>query len=278
MANELEKALAKAKYSALPLPRQKTGPTTIFSFHDGQLFIVRNAQSCLPDPPIKLTEDASVDTIQFERSYKLDFSAVVGFFLKVFSLGNAKSELEIHNISSATIQMGGISHHTIETGALVDFLVNATPSTCVRDLLDKNHLTIIAALQATTFTYTFHNSKGVAVKLSLPEVQSIFKADASIKLEVTNDGKIVVNAPRYVGVITWDGGTIAKEVEKARKFIAGARGFAARSRPAAPLANALAPEKVYQMQRQSLQPLATRKTPKPKSAKPKAMAARRGRG
>jgi hypothetical protein len=54
--------------------------------------------------------------------------------------------------------------------------------------------------------------------LSLPEAEGLFKTDASVSVSVTTDGKIVVNAPRYVGVVSWKGDQIAKEIEKARKF------------------------------------------------------------
>ena len=68
---DLEKVLAQAKYTALPLPREKSAPTTIYSFHDGQLFIVRDAHTCLPDPPLKVADDNAVDTLQFQREFHL---------------------------------------------------------------------------------------------------------------------------------------------------------------------------------------------------------------
>lgn len=69
MSSGLEKALEKAKYSALPLPRAKSEPTTIFSFFEGHLFIMRNAHSCLPDPPVETTPDPSVHTLAFTREF-----------------------------------------------------------------------------------------------------------------------------------------------------------------------------------------------------------------
>jgi len=73
MASDFEKALAKAKYVALPLPRAKTGPTTILTFSDGFLHVVRNEHSCVPDPPVAVTDDPSVDVLAFQR--KFSFSA-----------------------------------------------------------------------------------------------------------------------------------------------------------------------------------------------------------
>ena len=73
MASDLEKALERAKYTALPLPRTKSEPTTIFTFDDGQLYIVRNAHSCLPNPPIAVTIDPAVDTIMFTHQFSFEF-------------------------------------------------------------------------------------------------------------------------------------------------------------------------------------------------------------
>jgi hypothetical protein len=67
---DLEKALAKAKCTALPLPREKSGPTTIHSFHKGQLSVVREPGICLPNPPLEVTVDHSVDTLQFQREFE----------------------------------------------------------------------------------------------------------------------------------------------------------------------------------------------------------------
>ena len=56
------------------------------------------------------------------------------------------------------------------------------------------------------------------MSLSLPEVEGIFKSDASVSVSVTTDGKAVVNAPRYVGVVSWKGNEIEKEMKKAQQF------------------------------------------------------------
>lgn len=217
MANEFEKAIEAAKYSALPLPRTKSDPTSIFEFEDGYLTVVRNPHSCLPDPPISITEDPSVSMISFSHQFSFDLKGIVGFFTKIFRLGNAKAELEAKSVSKATVQLGGLSHHTIETGALIDYLIDKKPNTtCMRDILDKDHFTLVAALRAKSFTYEFSNSKGAVVKFSAPEVKGLFQADASVDIRVEADGKIVVTMPTYVGYIAWDGKRIAKEIEKAK--------------------------------------------------------------
>ena len=217
MPNEFERAIQKAKYSALPLPRAKTGPTTIIEFTDGQLIIVRNQHSCLPDPPITVTEDTSVDLLAFTREFKFDLKGIVGFVAKIFGIGQAKAEFEAKSVRKATVQLGGLSHHTIETGALIDFLVERKPSaTCMRNILDKDCLTLVAALRANTFTYTFSNSSGVTVKFTGPEAKGLFQVDASVDVQVGSDGKIVVTSPTYVGYVAWDGKRIAKEIEKAK--------------------------------------------------------------
>ena len=179
---DLEKVLAQAKYTALPLPREKSAPTTIYSFHDGQLFIVRDAHTCLPDPPLKVTVDNAVDTLQFQREFQFNFKGIVSFFVKIFNLGKAKAEFEAKAISSATVVMGGLQHETIQTGELIDFLMDAKPNSCFRDVLDKNNFTVIAALKAATFTYSFHNEKGASISLTLPEAQGLFQADASVSV------------------------------------------------------------------------------------------------
>jgi hypothetical protein len=217
---DLEKVLAKAKYKALPLPREKSGPTTIYSFHKGQLSIVRQAGVCLPDPPLHVTEDPSVDTLQFQREFEFNLKGIVSFLTKIFSLGKAQAQFEAKSVSSATVVMGGLGHDTIETGALIDFLMDHKRDSCLQNILDKDNFTVVAALKAATFTYTFHDSKGASVSLSLPEVEGLFKADASVSVSLTEDGKVVVNAPRYVGVVSWNGNQIEKELKKARKFAA----------------------------------------------------------
>jgi hypothetical protein len=256
---DLEKALAKAKYTALPLPREKSGPTTIYSFHDGQLFVVRGPGTCLPTPPFTVTEDRAVDTLQFQREFDFSIKGIVSFLAKIFSLGKAEAEFEAKSISSATVVMGGLQHETIETGILIDFLVNHQRDTCLRDILDKTHLTVVAALKVATFTYAFRDSKGAAVTLSLPEVEGIFKADASVSVSLTQDGKAVVNAPRYVGVVSWKGDQIEKELMKARKF-AGQPSLAAYKPPATQaLAASLA--EIRQVREASLSKAASRSHP-----------------
>ena len=60
--------------------------------------------------------------------------------------------------------MGGLQHETIQTGELIDFLMDSKPNSCFRDVQDKNNFTVIA-LKAATFTYSFHNEKGASVDL-----------------------------------------------------------------------------------------------------------------
>jgi hypothetical protein len=118
------------------------------------------------------------------------------------------------------VQLGGLSHHTIETGALVDYLIDKKPSTtCMRDLLDKDHFTVVAALKANSFTYEFSDSQGATVKLTAPEVKGLFGADVSADIQIASDGKIVVTSPTYVGYVAWDGSRIAKELRKAKEPI-----------------------------------------------------------
>jgi hypothetical protein len=215
---DLEKVLAQAQYTALPLPREKSSPTTIYSFHEGQLLIVRDPHTCLPDPPLKITEDRAVDALQFQREFSFNLKGIVSFFVKIFSLGKAKAEFEAKKVSSATVVMGGLQHETIQTGELIDFLIKTQPNSCVRDVTDKNNFTVVAALKAANFTYTFKNSKGVTINLTLPEAESLFKTDASVSVSLTTDGKVVVNASRYVGIVSWKGDKIAKELDKAKRF------------------------------------------------------------
>jgi hypothetical protein len=104
---DLEKVLAQAQYTALPLPGEKSSQTTIYSFHEGQLLIVRDPHTCLPDPPLKVTEDRAVDALQFQREFSFNLKGIVSFFVKIFSLGKAKGEFEAKKVSSATVVMGG---------------------------------------------------------------------------------------------------------------------------------------------------------------------------
>lgn len=217
MATDFEKAIERAKYSALPLPREKSGPTTIIGFTDGHLVIVRNQHSCLPDPPLAVTEDPSVELLSFTREFNFQLKGIVGFVTRIFGIGQAKAEFEAKNVRRATVQLGGLSHQTIETGALIDYLTDKKPTdSCMRDLLDKEHFTIVAALRANTFTYSFSNSSGVTVKFTGPEATGLFQGNASMDVQVASDGKIVVTSPTYVGYVPWDGKRIAKELEKAK--------------------------------------------------------------
>lgn len=258
MSSELEKALEKAKYSALPLPRTKSEPTTIFSFFEGHLFIVRNAHSCLPNPPLEITPDPSVDTLTFAREFKFKVNAVFSFLLKIFGAGSANAELEAKDVRSATVVLGGLSHHTIQTGALMDYLLKQDPkSPCMRDILNKSNLVIVAALQASAFTYTFKNAKGATVKFSGPEANGMFKADASVNVQVTEQGQVVVNSPCFIGVVTWSGKKIAQELEKTRKFSSG-KAFR-KFEPAGVFDLAIAPSEVRAQQLASLEISVSRK-------------------
>jgi len=107
----------------------------------------------------------------------------LGFFLKAF--GQSNVDLEAKLIRSATVELGGLSHVTIESGALVDYLLTLAPTTpCYRDLFDERNLTIVAALRAGTFAYTFQNQAGATVKFMLPEATQMFKTDASVDVQV----------------------------------------------------------------------------------------------
>jgi hypothetical protein len=219
MADDLVKVLEKAKYSALPLPRSKAEPTAIFTFTGGKIHVVRNPHSCLPDPPIAITEDASAEILTFSRSFELGVSGLLNFLGKVFGLAGAKAQIDVKKVSSATVQLSGLAHHTIETGALLDYLLTLPPkSSCWRDLGKDENLTVVAALKANSFTYTFHNKSGAVVKFTVEEARQLFKADASVSVESTADGSIVVNAPTFIGFIAWDGKKMRQEREKAQQF------------------------------------------------------------
>lgn len=86
MASELDKALRKAGYKALPLPRGKSGPTTVFAFLDGSPYVVRDAGACLPDPPIKISVDASASLVEFQREFELELKGMLGFLSAIFGL------------------------------------------------------------------------------------------------------------------------------------------------------------------------------------------------
>jgi hypothetical protein len=251
MASELEKALSKAKYVAFPLPRARTGPTTILTFSDGFLHVVRNEHSCVPDPPVKVTDDPSVDLLAFQQKFSFSAKGVLGFFLKVF--GHSNLDLEAKQIRSATVELGGLSHVTIESGAFVDYLLSLAPTTpCYRDLFDDRNLTIVAALRAGTFAYTFQNQAGTTVEFTLPEATQVFKTDASVDVQVEQSGKVRVTAPRYVGMITWDGAKIQKEVERARRARRGIHLTGAPYRAVDPIDYALRPSEVRSLQLRSM--------------------------
>jgi hypothetical protein len=253
MPSKLEEALERAKYTALPLPREKAEPTTIFAFNEGQLYVVRNPHHCLPDPPIAVTPDSSVDTIEFTKEFAFEAKGIISFLGKLFGIGNAKAELSAKSIRSATVQMSGLSHFTIETGSLIDYLASQPDSPCKRDLLDPEHLTIVAALRATTFTYTFKSESNVIVKLTAPEVQGLFQADVGATVNVTEDGKVIVNSPRFVGVVTWDGGKIRRELDKAKRS-SRVLGSTYRKPPTA-LEDAVEPKVIHAMRAASLRSL-----------------------
>jgi hypothetical protein len=251
MASDLEKALARAKYVALPLPHAKTGPTTILTFSDGFLHVVRNEHSCVPDPPVAVTDDPSVDVLAFQRKFSFSAKGLLGFFLKIF--GDSKVELEAKHIRSATVELGGLSHVTIESGAFVDYLLSLDPITpCFRDLFDERNLTIVAALRAGTFAYTFQNQAGANVEFTLPEATQMFKTDASVDVQVDKRGTVRVTAPRYVGIITWDGAKIQKEVERAQRARRGIRLTGQRYRALDPVDYALKPAEVRSLQLRSM--------------------------
>lgn len=247
MANDLEKALARAKYVALPLPRAKTGPTTILTFSDGFLHVVRNEHSCAPDPPVAVTDDPSVDVLAFQQKFSFSTKELFGFFLKTF--GHSNLALEAKHIRSATVELGGLSHVTIESGAFVDYLLTLVPTTnCYRDLFDERNLTIVAALRAGTFAYTFQNHTGATVQFTLSEATQMFKTDASVNVEVDQSGTVRVTAPRYVGMITWDGKKIQREVARARRARQGVHLAGRPYRPVDVVDYALAPADVRSLQ------------------------------
>jgi hypothetical protein len=270
MANELEKALERAKYMALPLPRTKSEPTTIFAFDEGQLYIVRNPHSCFPNPPIAVTIDPAVDTIMFTRQFTFQLKGITSFLTKLFGIGHAGAELSAKDIRSATVQMGGLSHFTIETGALIDYLASQAETPCMRDLLDPTHYTIVAALNAQTFTYTFKSSKGAVVKLKAPEAQGLFQVGADVQVSVTSEGQVVVNSPRFIGVVVWDGTKIRQELEKATRSTRPRTLGLTRAKVPSALDNALDPKSVRAAQAKSLG-----LAPKSRALKPAAKTVRR---
>jgi len=258
MASDLEKALSKAKYVAFPLPHAKTGPTTILTFSDGFLHVVRNEHSCVPDPPVAVTEDPSVDVLAFQRKFGFSAKGLFGFFFKIFGYSNV--DLEAKQIKSATVEMGGLSHVTIESGVFVDYLMGLAPRTsCYRDLFDERNLTIVAALRASTFAYIFQNQAGATVKFALPEATQMFKTDAAVDVQVDQGGTVRVTAPRYVGMITWDGAKIRKEVERAQRARRGIRLTGQPYRAADLVDNALTQAQVRSLQLRSMGISPTRK-------------------
>lgn len=219
MADDLVKVLEKAKYSALPLPRSKSEPTAIFTFTRGKIHVVRNPHSCLPDPPIAITVDASAEVLTFSRSFELGVSGLLNFLGKVLGLAGAKAQIDVKKVSSATVQLSGLAHHTIETGALLDYLLTLPPkSPCWRDLGKNENLTVVAALKVDAFTYTFHNKSGAVVKFNAEEARRLFRFDASVSVESSADGTIMVKSPTFIGYIAWDGKKMRQEREKAELF------------------------------------------------------------
>ena len=219
MADNLVKALKKAKYTALPLPRAKSGPTTIFTFTRGKIHPVRDPHKCLPDPPVEVTVDPSADLLTFSRTFSMGLSAVLDFLGSVFGLAGAKANLDVKRVHSATVQLGGLAHWTVETGAMVDYILDLPDnSSCLRDLTWKDNLTVVAALKAETFTYTFHNQSGEVVKFSAAEASRLFKTEASVAIEAAEDGSICVKSPTFVGIIVWDGKRMKEERKRAREF------------------------------------------------------------
>jgi hypothetical protein len=251
MSSDLEKALARAKYVALPLPRANTGPTAILTFSDGFLHIVRNEHSCVPDPPVAVTNDPSVDVLAFQRKFSFSAKGLLEFFYKIFGQSNVR--LEARQIRSATVELGGLSHVTIESGAFVDYLLTLDPTTpCYRDLVDKRNLTIVAALRAGTFAYTFQNQAGATVEFTLPEATQMFKTDVSVDVQIDRGGTVRVTSPQYVGMITWDGTKIQKELERARRARLGIRLTGQPYRAADPVDYALTPEEVLSLRLRSM--------------------------
>jgi hypothetical protein len=174
--------------------------------------------------------------------------------------------------------MGGLAHYSIETGAFVDYMVAKKPSAnCIQDILDPDHLTIVAALRANSFTYTFSNSSGATVKFTGPEAEGLFKVDASVDVQVSSDGKIVVTSPTYVGVVAWDGKTVAKELAKRQRpafapsrIVSTIRQFSnASPSTIAGLENALTPDDIRKLRLASMgvQVRAREKRPQTRSRK-----------
>ena len=95
-----------------------------------------------------------------------------------------------------------------------------TPTaSCLRSTLDKDHLTLVAALNANSFTYTFEHSAGAMVKFTRPEAKVLCQAQAGVDVQVASCGKIVVTSPTYVRYVAWDGKPIAKEVVTGPGFL-----------------------------------------------------------
>jgi hypothetical protein len=238
MSDGLEKALREAGYSALPLPRGKNGPTTIFSFIRGYPYVVRSAGKCLPDPPIQINKDPTANLIQFDREFESDAKGILGTLANLFGTARAKAHFHVKAIKRATIKLGRLAHVSIATGDMVDFLAAGTRARqtgqrqaitgpdmteiqvaplmreCEVDLFDKENLTIVAALRANTFEYQFFDGSGTAVKLDLKEVSGLFGLGASAKVQVTSEGKVVVKFPTYVGIVTWNGRNMYEAVQK----------------------------------------------------------------
>jgi hypothetical protein len=219
MATELEKALARSGYVALPLAREGCEPTSVLGFERGQLYVVRNPHKSFPNPPIEITESGSVDAFNLDREFSFKIDGMATFILSTLGIGSARAELEASSVRSATVRMSGLVHHNVETGELIQYLLthDAASAPAIRDVLDPDHMTVVAALSAETFAYTFRTGGGVVVKLSAPEAEQLFKANANIQVSTSSSGSVVVSSRRFVGVLLWSGKKFAQEMKKARE-------------------------------------------------------------
>jgi hypothetical protein len=214
MADSLERALHSKGYSSLPLPRASNGPTTIFGFEKGKPFVVRNAQRCLPDPPITVTRDQAVDTITLQQSFSVGVSGLARFLGTLLGGTKADGQFEAKGIAMASVRMSGLEHQTVQTGAMLDYLAGGIDQACAPDLFDPKNLIVIACLRASTFTYDFKNEKGLAVKLNAEDATAMFKASADVAITMTESGAVAVTWPSYVGWIMWSGKALRDAVRR----------------------------------------------------------------
>jgi hypothetical protein len=96
----------------------------------------------------------------------------------------------------------------------------------------------------------------------LPEATQMFKTDASVDVQIDQSGTIRVTAPRYVGVITWNGTKIQKEVERARRARRGVHLAGPLYRPVDLVDCALTVAEVRSLQLRSLRIASKRKKAK----------------